>query len=135
MIKIVVVSHGGLAEQLIRSAEMIGGEAKDVYSVGLQPGDEPETFSKKLDAVMDEIGEQETLILIDIFCGTPYNIAAPQIQKAYVECVTGANLPMLIEAMLCREDISVSELAETIEQIGNDSIKNLRPLLFPNKES
>lgn len=129
MINVVVVSHGNLAEELIKSAEMIAGETEAVYAVTLHPGDDPETFDQKVNNTMQKIGDQETLILIDIFCGTPYNITARQLLKNHVECVTGANLPMLIEAMLSREDTTVSELAESISHVGADSIKNLRPLL------
>jgi mannose/fructose/sorbose-specific phosphotransferase system IIA component len=129
MINIVVVSHGNLAVELIKSAQMIGGNCDDIYAVTLFPEDTPESFGKKVDAVMDELGEQETLILIDIFCGTPYNVTSRQVLKDNVECVTGANLPMLVEAMLTREDISVSELAEQISNAGIESVKNLKPLL------
>jgi PTS system mannose-specific IIA component len=129
MINIVVVSHGNLSEQLIKSAEMIAGPAEEVYAVTLQPGDKPETFSQKLDDTMAKIGDQEILILIDILCGTPYNITARQVLKEKVECITGANLPMLIEAMLSRENTSVSELAVTITGVGADSVKNLKPFL------
>lgn len=129
MINIVVVSHGNLAEELIKSAQMIGGECENVYSVTLHPGDDPETFGKKVDATMEKLGDQETLILIDIFCGTPYNITSRQVLKDNIECVTGANLPMLVEAMLTREDTTVSELAEAITNAGVESVKNLKPLL------
>ena len=129
MINLVVVSHGNLAVELINSAQMIGGNCDDIYAVTLFPEDTPESFGKKVDAVMDGLGDQETLILIDIFCGTPYNVTSRQVLKDNVECVTGANLPMLVEAMLSREDISVSELAEQISNAGVESVKNLKPLL------
>lgn len=129
MINLVVVSHGNLAEELIRSAEMIAGEADAVYAITLQPGDDPAVFEQKVNTIMEKLEGQETLILIDIFSGTPYNITARQVLKDQVECITGANLPMLIEAMLSREDVTVSELAETISTVGADSVKNLKPLL------
>jgi PTS system mannose-specific IIA component len=129
MINIVVVSHGNLAAELIKSAEMIAGETQDVYYVTLHPGDTPESFQEKIDATMAKIEGKETLILIDIFSGTPYNITAKQLLKDNVECVTGANLPMLIEAILSREDANVVELAESISQAGIDSVKNLKPML------
>lgn len=129
MIHLLVVSHGDLAKELIKSSEMIAGEAEDVHAVTLQPGETPEQFQAKVDQVMDAIGENETLILIDIFSGTPYNITARQVLKENVECVTGVNLPMLIEAILSREDEKVSDLAETISQAGANSVKNLKPML------
>jgi PTS system mannose-specific IIA component len=129
MINIVVVSHGNLAAELIKSAEMIAGESKGIYFVTLHPGDTPESFEEKIDSTMAQIEGQETLILIDLFSGTPYNITAKQLLKDNVECVTGANLPMLIEAMISREDANVVELAESISQVGIDSVKNLKPML------
>jgi mannose/fructose/sorbose-specific phosphotransferase system IIA component len=129
MINIVVVSHGNLAIELINSAEMIAGEAENVYAITLQPGETPEMFEQKLNEVMETVCDQETLILIDIFSGTPYNVTARQVLKNQVDCVTGANLPMLIEAILSREDMTVSELAETIFQVGLNSVKNLKPML------
>jgi len=129
MINIVVVSHGNLATELIKSAEMIAGESQAVYFVTLHPGDTPESFEEKIDATMAQLEGQETLILIDLFSGTPYNITAKQLLKENVECVTGANLPMLIEAMISREDANLVELAESISQVGIDSVKNLKPML------
>jgi PTS system mannose-specific IIA component len=129
MINIVVVSHGNLSEQLIKSSAMIAGEAENLFALTLQPGDKPEDFAQKVDETMAKIGDEETLILIDILCGTPYNITARQVLKDNVECVTGANLPMLIEAILSRDSMPVSELAETITGVGADSVKNLKPFL------
>jgi mannose/fructose/sorbose-specific phosphotransferase system IIA component len=129
MINILLVSHDNLSEQLIKSAEMIAGPAENVYALTLQPGEKPETFSEKIDETMAKIGDQEVLILIDILCGTPYNVTARQVLKDNVECVTGANLPMLIEAMLSRDGVTVSELAETITGVGANSVKNLKPFL------
>ena len=129
MINILVVSHGKLAAELIKSAEMIAGEAENLYSVTLQPTDTPEMFEQKLNEVMDKVVDQETLILIDIFSGTPYNVSARQVLKPNVECVTGVNLPMLVEAILSREDATIAELAENISQVGVNSVKNLKPML------
>ncbi len=129
MINIVVVSHGNFAVEMINSAAMIAGEADGVYSITLHPGDEPSVFQQKVDDLMAKIGDAETLFLIDIFSGTPYNITARQVLKDNVECVTGANLPMLIEAVLSREDTTVADLAKAITEVGSSSVKNLKPML------
>ncbi|MCJ7622405.1 MAG: PTS sugar transporter subunit IIA, partial [Anaerolineaceae bacterium] len=114
---------------LIKSAEMIAGEAKKVLAVSLLPGESPDAFEAKVNDIMGKIDNEDTLILIDIFSGTPYNITARQVLKENVECVTGVNLPMLIEAILSRDSFTVKELAEFISQSGTDSIKYLKPLL------
>lgn len=128
MINVVLVSHGDLSSQLIKSAEMIAGESEGVFSVSLYPGETPEDFEKKLNLVLAKIGDEETIILMDIFSGTPYNVSARQVLRDNVECITGANLPMLIELLMTRDGSSLSELAESITLAGQESIKNLKPM-------
>ncbi len=130
MINIVVISHGLLAQELLRSASMIAGDAEGVYSLGLQPGDTPEDFGQKLDELLQKNIGEETLILIDILSGTPYNLAAQKLVQPGIECITGVNLAMLLEAILGRSGAkSVYELAAHITEIAPETIKNLRPLL------
>jgi PTS system mannose-specific IIA component len=133
MINVVLVSHGDLGAQFIKSAEMIAGESENVYSVSLYPGETPEMFENKLNVVLEKIGDEDTLILMDIFSGTPYNVSVKQVLRDNVECVTGVNLPMFIELLMSRDGSSLSELAESIAQSGQESIKNLKPLFKPSK--
>jgi len=129
MIHIVVVSHGDLGEALIRAAEMIAGPTEGLYAVSLRPDDSPESLGEKLEATLQVIAGQETLLLIDLFGGTPYNVGARQVLKENVECVTGANLPMLLELIMSRDEASLSELAQDITRAGQESVKNLGPML------
>lgn len=129
MFNIVVVSHGDLGEALIRAAEMIAGPAEHVLSVSLLPGESPAGFGDKLAAAVEPLDGQDTLVLIDLFGGTPYNVAARQVLKPNVECVTGANLPMLLEALMAPDDVTLADLAQSISERGQESIRNLGPLL------
>ncbi len=129
MINLVIVSHGDLGEALIRAAEMIAGPTEGLYAVSLLAGESPESFGDKLEAALEPLQGQDTLVLIDLFGGTPYNVAARQILKPNVECVTGVNLPMLLELIMSRDGASLKELAADITQAGQESVKNLRPLL------
>jgi len=129
MINLVIVSHGDLGAALIRAAEMIAGPTEGLYAVPLLPGDSPEALGEKLEAALQPIQGQDTLLLIDLFGGTPYNVGARQVLKPNVECVTGVNLPMLLELIMARDGASLKELAADITRLGQESIKNLRPLL------
>lgn len=129
MINIVIVSHADLGDALIRATEMIVGQTEGLYAVSLLPGDSPENFGEKLEAALQEIEGQEILVLIDLFGGTPYNVAARQVLKENVECITGANLPILLELVMSRDGASLPELAEEIAQAGQESVRNLGPML------
>lgn len=128
MTNIVLVSHGDLGDALIRATEMITGPTERLFSIPLLPNESPEGFGEKLAAALREIEGEETLVLIDLFGGTPYNVAARQVLKENVECVTGMNLPMLLELVMSR-DGALPELAEAITQAGREAIKNLGPML------
>jgi len=129
MINIVIVSHADLGDALIRAAEMIAGSTEGLYSISLLPGDSPARLAERLEAMLRKLEGQETLVLIDLLGGTPYNVAARQALKENIECVTGANLPMLLELVMSRDDVSLPELAERIAQAGRESVKNVGPLL------
>jgi len=130
MINLVIVTHGDLGEALIRATEMIAGPSEGLCAVSLMPGESPEGFGDKLAAALRPIEGQETILLIDLFGGTPYNVAARQVLKENVECLTGVNLPMLLELVMARDNAaSLAELAESITQKGQESIRNLGPML------
>ena len=129
MINIVIVSHSDLGDALIRAAEMITGPTEHLFSVSLLPDESPEGFGEKLATALQETEGEETLMLIDLFGGTSCNVAVRQVLKGNVECVTGVNLPMLLELVMSRDDASLPELAEAITQAGREAIKNLGPML------
>ncbi len=129
MTQIVLVTHGEFGDELLRSAKMIVGPQNGVYSVPLLAEESPEGLEAKLDAVLQEIEGEDTLILIDLFGGTPYNVAARRMRELHIECVTGLNLPMLIETLMMRDRVTAAELAEVATQAGRESVRNLGPLL------
>jgi mannose PTS system EIIA component len=133
MINIVLVTHGNLGGALIRAAELITGPAEGLFAVALMADDSPEGLGRRLAAVLDGLEGQQALVLIDLFGGTPYNVAARQVLRPNVECVTGANLPMLLELITMREGARLPDLAAAAAQAGRDSIKNLGPLLRPSE--
>ncbi|MGB9880539.1 MAG: PTS sugar transporter subunit IIA [Anaerolineae bacterium] len=129
MINVVVVSHGNLGEALIQAAEMIVGPQEGVRAVSLLPEESPEGFGDKLEIALQDFQGQDTLILLDLFGGTPCNVAVRKILQPNVECVTGANMATLIEALTSRDCLSLSELAAQVAEAGQKSVLNLKPLL------
>lgn len=129
MINIIVASHGNLAHELVNTAAMIAGHQQGVFSLGLQPDDTPDTLAGRLGDVLQSLDGQDILILVDMLNGTPFNMAARTLHRPNIECVTGVNLPILLEAVLTREDGDVSDLAARLEEAGPQTIRNLRPLL------
>ena len=129
MINIVVVSHGNFGDALIRAAEMIVGPQENVRAVALMPEDSPAGFGERLDAALADWAGQDTLLLIDLFGGTPCNVSSRRVLEPNIEVVTGMNMAMLIEAMTSRDCTPLSELVVQVTEAGQKAVVNLKPLL------
>ena len=124
MARIIIASHGPLAQALVESASMIVGAAADVVSVlTLDSDDNLEAMRERLQAELDSAGE--ALVLVDLFGGTPANAAAWASQGRRVKIVSGVNLPMLLDVLAEGEDTTVQELARVAETGGNRGIVNV----------
>ena len=132
MINVVVVTHGDFGEALIRAAEMIVGPQENVRAVSLLPEESPAGFGDKLDAALADLDGQETLLLIDLFGGTPCNVSSRKVLQASTEVITGMNMAMLIEALTSRDGTPLCELVLQVVEAGQKAVVNLKPLLCKN---
>lgn len=120
MIGIVVVSHGRVAEELVHAARTIVEDMPAVKTVSIGWSDDMEAARKAIASALEEIGDAETLILTDMFGGTPTNVTLPFLSSR-VEVVTGVNLPMLIKLSGLREG-PLAEVARAIRDQGKGAI-------------
>lgn len=127
MIGIVVVSHGFLSEHLVSAASLILGEAKKVKAVTFVARESLDDLRKKTIEATEEFKNDGCLILTDIMGGSATNVSIEIMRKSNnVNVVTGVNLPMLIEAINSREDVSLTDLAAKVSNSGVKSIINLK---------
>jgi PTS system mannose-specific IIA component len=120
LIGIVVVTHGRLAEELVNAARTIVGEIPSIVAVSMGWGDDASSAREQVERAIAEAGGQETLLLTDMFGGTPTNLSLPFLSPR-VEIVTGVNLPMLIKLTSLREG-KLAEVARLIRDQGKDAI-------------
>lgn len=120
MIGIVVVSHGHLAEELVKAAETIVGPSPRIVSVSIGWADDPSVANDALENALGDVGAEGALVLTDMFGGTPTNVSLPFLGSG-VEIVTGVSLPMLIKALSSREG-ELGELARAVRDQGRGAI-------------
>ncbi|WP_130811440.1 PTS sugar transporter subunit IIA [Olsenella sp. Marseille-P4559] len=119
---LVLASHGNFAKELVKSAEMIYGDMSDVPIVSLMPGMSFEGFTKEASEVLDKTGKN-TLVLVDLFGGTPSNVFSALTRKYGHHVVTGLNLPMLIEVYsTMKGDASLS--VEQVVKLALDTLQS-----------
>lgn len=130
MISLVLVSHGQLAGDFLRVAEMIAGRQEAVISLGLAEGESPTLFRKRLrEAILSLPPYDGTLVLTDLWGGTPCNVALSLTRECSlgIDCavISGLNLAMLLEALAHREKTAAARaLAETASRAGNQDIRS-----------
>lgn len=98
MVKMVILTHGGLAEELLEAATTIVGELPSEFlAIALDWEDSFEVALAKTERALEESGSTNgTLILTDMYGGTPYRVATSLRRPGKIEVVTGVNLPMVV---------------------------------------
>ncbi|GEK27988.1 PTS sugar transporter subunit IIB [Furfurilactobacillus siliginis] len=127
MVGIILASHGGFAEGIFQSGEMIFGKQENVQTVTLLPSEGPDDVRAKFEKAVATFDDpDQVLLLIDLWGGTPFNQANNLFEehKDTWAIVTGMNLPMVIEAYGSRMGMdSAQEIASHIIETAKDGVK------------
>jgi len=124
MVGIVLVTHGKLGQELLRTAEGIVGPVAGARSVSIEPQDGMEQIREKMAQAIGEVdGGDGVLVLTDMFGGTPANLALTFLDERRVEVVTGVNLPMMLKLGPTRDDpATLGEVAAAVAGVGQKNI-------------
>lgn len=133
MVGLLLVTHGDLAKSLLNSAALIMGEAPLIESYGLYHGDDVDELKDKVQIAIQRLYDKSegdgVLILVDLFGGSPSNATARSLHdlkgSVRAACVTGVNLPMLLEVATSVSYLKLDELKKKCLSIGPESILDL----------
>jgi mannose PTS system EIIAB component len=127
MVGIIIASHGEFASGLLQSGEMIFGKQENVKAVTLMPSEGPDDVKAKMqEAIASFDNQDEVLILVDLWGGTPFNQANSLFEGHQDKwaIVAGMNLPMLIEAFASRFSMNTAhEIAAHILGTAKEGVK------------
>jgi PTS system mannose-specific IIA component len=122
MIAIVVVTHGGLADEMVRTLRAVLGPLGRLEAVSTFESD-PEIVESKIRRALERVDDGEgTLILTDMLGDTATNLCLNVANGLHAEVVAGANMPMLVKAATARGTRRLRELAAFIAEYGRDHI-------------
>ena len=121
MKKILLATHGKLAEGLKSAITLIVGEQDDITFINAYVGDL--NFEEELVKYLAEITDEDTLIVMtDLFGGSVNQtiLRKLELNKSYL--ITGVNLAVLLElALMDAENISKETILQTV-QSGKDQL-------------
>jgi PTS system mannose-specific IIA component len=123
MVGVVVVTHGQLAEELIRTAESVCGQLEQCRAVSVgAPAAVEDARARLAEAIRAVDAGDGVLVLTDMFGGSPANLALTFLDE-HLEVLTGVNLPMLMKLSTCRS--GGVPLRETAQMLAAHAQKNI----------
>lgn len=127
MIGFLVITHGGFGDALIKSAELILGEQQAYKSIGITLGDSVEELREEILQSAKELEQgQGVVVFTDILGGSTSTSAAMALRDQDCACITGINLPMLLEAFMGQDTDTREEVVQKCIQTGKDGILDLK---------
>jgi mannose PTS system EIIA component len=122
MIGVVVATHGKLAQEMIRTAEAVVGDLRQVAPLSVV-ATSPDVRSD-LKAAIEGVDQGEgVLLLTDLLGGSPTNLCVSFLNDRKVEVVTGVNLPMLLKLQSLRASGKpIAEIARELVEAGQRAI-------------
>ncbi|KIC39997.1 PTS fructose transporter subunit IIA [Ruegeria sp. ANG-R] len=98
MIGIVIVAHGGLAQEYLAATQHVVGKQPGLVAIPIEADHDREAKQAEICRAADEVDMGDGVVVVtDLFGGSPSNLSlracAPQDRRI----LYGANLPMLIK--------------------------------------
>jgi PTS system mannose-specific IIA component len=122
MIGIVLVTHGNLAREFIAALELVVGPQQGMSAICIAADDDME---RRRVEIMESVKScntgDGTIVLTDMFGGTPSNLAISVLGLADAEVLAGVNLPMLVKLAALR-DRPVAEAVAMAQEAGRKYI-------------
>ncbi|MEX2628306.1 MAG: PTS sugar transporter subunit IIA [Tistlia sp.] len=130
MIGLLLVTHGNLAREFVSAMEHVVGPQAQVATVCIGPEDDMEERRQEiLDKATAVDSGAGVVIVTDMFGGTPSNLAISLLDRARVEVIAGANLPMLIKLASVRARDGLQDAVAQAQEAGRKYIAVASQLL------
>lgn len=125
---VLIVTHGGLGKGILNTAQMFIGNANNLEYISLNEGEDLDKFKQNVqNLVYEYTARGEVLCMVDIESGTPARVISEiAIHNSKVHIISGVNLPLLIEALILRDQsISSEEIIKQIIKSGKEGIVDI----------
>ena len=126
MVGLLLITHGGLGESLLRAAaHTLGRQPERAEHIGVSAVDTPESLLARAREAIARLDDGSgVLVLTDMFGATPATVAAKLLQNGRVEGLSGANLPMLVRA-LSHRDAPLGQVLAKARVGGEDGVVHM----------
>jgi PTS system mannose-specific IIA component len=98
LIGIVIVAHGGLAQEYLAAVEHVVGRQAGIVAIGIEPDHDRSEKQTEICAAADAVDTGDGVVVVtDMFGGSPSNLSLKACAPSDRRIIYGANLPMLVK--------------------------------------
>lgn len=129
MQRLVLASHGYLAEGMKNSAQIIVGKSAKIYTICAY-AKEGITLESQINELFDSFPEDDEMIVVtDIFGGSVNNEFMQRLQNRRFWLVSGMNLPLVIQLAMAEDGGCISESIKEALETGREMICFCNPMV------
>ena len=104
MRRLILASHGQLAQGMKHTVEMIVGENEGITCLMLEPGHHPDELKQMAEQRIQEFPDDEFIIICDLFGGSVANALMHLCPIPKVHVLTGMNPALVISLCTANEE-------------------------------
>ena len=124
MIGIILVTHNNIGTEFLKAVDSIVGPQKQVQAITIGMSDDMVSCRDQIFSAIKTVNSGDgVILLVDMFGGTPSNLAIASMPLGHAVVLAGVNLPMLIKLASVRETMSLLDAAREAEMAGRKYIQ------------
>jgi mannose PTS system EIIA component len=118
LIGVVIVAHGGLANEYLAAIEHVVGKQNGIKAISIAAECDRAAKQAEICEAADTVDTGSgVIVVVDMFGGSPANLSMMACAKTRRKILYGANLPMLIKLAKSR-NLTVDQAVETSMAAG-----------------
>lgn len=121
MYQIIIASHGPVANAMKESLQFFFKDLEKLHTIIIDK-DGINKFSNEVSKLLKSFKDEEVLIFVDLFYGTPFNEFARQCSEKVdnFDIISGMNMPSLMEAInYQKQGKNLEDVIESIITAGS----------------
>jgi mannose/fructose-specific phosphotransferase system component IIA len=119
----IVVTHGKLAEELVRTAELIIGPQEDLHAVAASDLCDEDIIGRVREIVRGR-ADKNAVVFVDYFGGSCcINSVRAVGHEERIKIISGVNLPLLLAFATKRDTMPFEEMIDHIVRRARESVK------------
>lgn len=128
MTPLIILTHGDFGAALLKAAEAMLGPQAETLALSLGLDETRDDFAARACAAIKAM-PSPPLALVDIACGTPWNVAVTAGCASRGDVLAGVSMPLLMEALTLRESLGPVELAAELKRRAPEGLQRAAELL------